>query len=61
MLFSYADFLSVRVFRDRRRTSFEGAKGGAKDSEPATQRRDRKLLINERYPVEGRLLSLKVD
>ncbi len=38
-------FLSGRVARDRRRTSFEGAKGRAKDSETATQRRDRKLLI----------------
>lgn len=38
-------FLSGRVTRDRRRTSFEGAKGRAKDSETATQRRDRKLLI----------------
>ena len=35
-------------YRDRRRTSFEGAKGRAKDSETATQRRDRKLLIRER-------------
>ena len=41
-------FLSGRVARDRRRTSFEGAKGRAKDSETATQRRDRKLLIRER-------------
>ena len=38
-------FLSGRVTRDSRRTSFEGAKGRAKDSETATQRRDRKLLI----------------
>ena len=41
-------FLSGRVARDRRRTSFEGAKGRAKDSETATQRRDRKLLIKEK-------------
>ena len=40
-----SSFLSGRVARDRRRTSFEGAKGRAKDSETATQRRDRKLLI----------------
>ena len=44
-LFICRGFLSGRVTRDRRRTSFEGAKGRAKDSETATQRRDRKLLI----------------
>ena len=38
--------LPIRTgYRDSRRTSFEGAKGRAKDSETATQRRDRKLLI----------------
>ena len=45
VFFMCRGFLSGRVARDRRRTSFEGAKGRAKDSETATQRRDRKLLI----------------
>ena len=48
VLFCMGNFLSGRVARDRRRTSFEGAKGRAKDSETATQRRDRKLLIKEK-------------
>ncbi len=45
VFFICRSFLYGRVTRDRRRTSFEGAKGRAKDSETATQRRDRKLLI----------------
>ena len=48
VLFCMGNFLSERGTRDRRRTSFEGAKGRAKDSETATQRRDRKLLIKEK-------------
>ena len=45
-VFFHMPELPIRTgYQDRRRTSFEGAKGRAKDSETATQRRDRKLLI----------------
>ena len=45
-VFFHMPGLPIRTgYGDRRRTSFEGAKGRAKDSETATQRRDRKLLI----------------
>ncbi len=48
-VFFHMPGLPIRTgYRDRRRTSFEGAKGRAKDSETATQRRDRKLLIKEK-------------
>ena len=48
-VFFHMPGLPIRTgYPDRRRTSFEGAKGRAKDSETATQRRDRKLLIKEK-------------
>lgn len=48
-VFFHMPGLPIRTgYRDSRRTSFEGAKGRAKDSETATQRRDRKLLIKEK-------------